>query len=442
MTEHKPSRSLPRLRRYLLFWFSGCAIVMVLTYTQLLEYYLDLGIEIRTQRFLEQAAEEYVALDAESSRRALPSGPGLSGYLALSDIPSHILDVFPLDDLKHGEVTRFINLDFNEDDEKQFAVETLDLCPEGNCELLFLYSHRLAGDDWLYLLHGIVGSDEIYEELEFTDQFAVAIGSLLAGLLLLVTILLVRNIDVPLRKLNRWSAAQSEKDPDLEIPNLRFQEFDALANQIQFAFERMREGVNKEKLFLRHASHELRTPIAILAANVELIDRLSGRPERSEAEQAAFVRQYRALDDVQLLMETLLWANRQSNSLPKFGQIDLRRELDCVVENYSYLLDERDVSLTVTGSGAATGPVAAVRIVLSNLVRNAFQYTVDGEVRIVIAPREVSIENSSSVDDNIQSDDEYGFGLGLELVDLMCQRFDWCYSSFEIPRGRITTVQL
>jgi signal transduction histidine kinase len=141
-------------------------------------------------------------------------------------------------------------------------------------------------------------------------------------------------------------------------------------------------------------------------------------------------------------METLLWANRQSNSLPKFGQIDLRRELDCVVENYSYLLDERDVSLTVTGSGAATGPVAAVRIVLSNLVRNAFQYTVDGEVRIVIAPREVSIENSSSVDDNIQSDDEYGFGLGLELVDLMCQRFDWCYSSFEIPRGRITTVQL
>ncbi|GEM_PF-452390 len=443
MTEDKPTRSLPRLQRYLLLWFAGCAIVMVLAYTQLLEYYLELGIEIRTQGFLEQTAEDYAEAYAEAGARPeLPTGPSLSGYLDLSDIPPQILGVFPLDDLQHGEAIRFTNLDFNVNDEKQFAVETLDLCPEGNCDLLFLYSYRLAGDDWLYLLHGIVGSDEIYEELEFTDQFAVAIGSLFAGLLLLVAVLLVRNIDVPLRKLNSWSAAQSVDSSDLELPNLRFREFDALANRIQFAFERMREGVNKEKLFLRHASHELRTPIAILSTNVELIDRLSDRPERTEAEQAAFVRQYRALDDVQLLMETLLWVNRQSDNLPKPEQIDLRRELDSVVENYSYLLDERDVSLTVTGSGEATAPAAAVRIVLSNLVRNAFQYTMDGEVRVAIAPGEVSIENSSSADDNIQPDDEYGFGLGLELVALICQRFGWRYSSSKALRGRMTTVQL
>ncbi|MAD06294.1 MAG: hypothetical protein CMP86_02660 [Gammaproteobacteria bacterium] len=443
MIEDKPTRPLPRLQRYLLLWFAGCTIVMVLAYTQLLEYYLELGIEIRTQRFLEQTAEDYAAVDPEKAARpALPSGPGLSGYLNLSDIPPQILGVFAPDDLQHGEAIRFTNMGFSEDDEKQFVVETLDLCREGNCELLFLYAYRLAGDGWLYLLHGIVGSDEIYEELEFTDRFAIAIGSLLAGLLLLVAALLVRNIDAPLRKLNRWSAAQGESASDLELPNLRFREFDMLANRIQFAFERMREGVNKEKLFLRHASHELRTPIAILSTNVELLDRLSDRPERTEAEQAAFVRQYRALDEVQLLMETLLWVNRQSDNLPKSEQIDLRRELDCIIENYSYLLDERDVSLTVTGSGEATAPVAAVRIVLSNLVRNAFQYTMDGEVRIAIAPREISVENSSSVNDNIQPDDEYGFGLGLELVGLICQRFAWCYSSSEASRGRITTVHL
>jgi light-regulated signal transduction histidine kinase (bacteriophytochrome) len=139
-------------------------------------------------------------------------------------------------------------------------------------------------------------------------------------------------------------------------------------------------------------------------------------------------------------METLLWVNRQSDNLPKSEQIDLRSELDGIVENYSYLLDERDVSLTVTGSGEMTAPAAAVRIVLSNLVRNAFQYTVDGEVRIAIAPGEVSIENSSSADD-VQPDDEYGFGLGLELVALICQRFGWRYTSSEALRGMMTTVQ-
>jgi hypothetical protein len=63
-------------------------------------------------------------------------------------------------------------------------------------------------------------------------------------------------------------------------------------------------------------------------------------------------------------------------------------------------------------------------------------------VRIGIAPREISVENSSSVNDNIQPDDEYGFGLGLELVGLICQRFAWRYSSSEASRGRTTTVHL
>jgi hypothetical protein len=44
--------------------------------------------------------------------------------------------------------------------------------------------------------------------------------------------------------------------------------------------------------------------------------------------------------------------------------------------------------------------------------------------------------------DNIQPDDEYGFGLGLELVGLICQRFAWRYSSFEASRVRTTTVYL
>ena len=442
MIEEKPARALPRLQRYLLLCLAACVVVIVLVYTQLLEYYLELGIEIRTQRLLEQTAEEYAALGAEkAARQALPSKPGLSGYHNLSDIPPHILGVFALEDLQHGEAIRFTNMSFGEEGEKLFVVETHDLCQGGNCELLFLYTYRFA-DEALYLLHGIIGSDEIYEELEFTDRFATAIGSLFAVLLLLLAVLLIRNIDVPLRELNRWSAAQDESASNLELPNLRFREFDMLANRIQFAFERMREGVNKEKLFLRHASHELRTPIAILSTNVELLDRLSDKPERTEAEQAAFVRQYRALDDVQLLMETLLWVNRQSDNFPKSEQIDLRRELDCIIENYSYLLDERDVSLTVTGSGEATAPVAAVRIVLSNLVRNAFQYTMDGEVRIAIAPREISVENSSSVNDKLQPDDEYGFGLGLELVGLVCQRFAWGYNSSEASRGRTTTVHL
>ena len=438
------TRPLPSLRRYLLFWFAGSAIVMVFAYTQLLEYYLEVGIDLRTQAFLERTAEKYAESHAqEGTPPDLPGGPNLSAYLELSAVPSHILAVFPLDELEHGEALRFVNLDFDVNDEKEFSVDTGNFCVEGICELIFLYAYQLNQDDWLCLINGIVGSEEVYDELEFTDQFAFAIGSLFAGLLLLVSLLLVRNIDRPLRRLNAWSAAQSVEGSAQAIPELRFSELDELANRIGFAFERMREGINKEKLFLRHASHELRTPIAILSSNVELIDRLTDRAERSEAEQAAFVRQYRALEDVQLLIETLLWVNRQSDNLPKSEPLDLHGELESIVENYRYLLDRRDVSVTLVGAGVATVPVAAARIVLSNLVRNAFQYTVDGEVRITVAQREVSVENVNSeaqTDDDPQHDDEDGFGLGLELVSLICQRFAWRCDATEIPGGRSTVV--
>ena len=55
-TTDTPDRPLPRLRWYLLSWFGGCALVMVLAYTQLLDYYLEQGIDLRTRAYLERVA--------------------------------------------------------------------------------------------------------------------------------------------------------------------------------------------------------------------------------------------------------------------------------------------------------------------------------------------------------------------------------------------------
>lgn len=440
---------LPTLRRYLLFWFAGCAIVMVVAYTELLDYYLDLGIDLKTQSSLERTAQEYAQRHGqalhEGGTAVLPAGRNLTGYLAMEDIPAQIRAVFPLDELVDGEVLRFVNLDLNDDD-NEVPVDATGLCQEGNCELIFLYPFRLNEAERLFLIQGIVASDATYDELELTEQVAFGIGSLFTVLFLFVAFLGIRGIDAPLRKLERWSESLSDEDTDQTVPDLRFQEFDLLANRLQYAFERMREGVEKEKLFLRHASHELRTPIAILSANLELIDRLRDQAERSEAEQASFLRQYRAIDDVQQLMETLLWINRRSDNLPPSEDIDLRREVDSIVENYRYLLENKEVVLAVEGCDeVVSAPVAAVRIILSNLIRNAFQYTVDGEVRITVDPSLVRIENANIIEvepvEAMQSDDDYGFGLGLELVDLICKRFGWRCTSSEQPGGRITVIQ-
>jgi hypothetical protein len=442
MTEGREHRR-PRLRWYLLSWFAGSVVLMVLAYTQLLEYYLELGIEIRTQSVLERTATDYIEASRAGENPELPTGRSLQGYLGDDQMPEWLTSAYRLDRVEHGELVRRANLDFDGDNDPK-VVDTGNLCGNTNCELLFLYPYQLEDGQWLYLTQGVVGTDAIYDALDLTEQVAFVIGSLFIAGFILVSFLAIRSIDGPLRKLERWSAELSIDQTDQQLPDLRFLELDTLAKRLQFAFERIREGVNKEKLFLRHASHELRTPIAILSSNVELIDRLSDRPDRSEAERSAFLRQYRALDDVQLLMETLLWINRQSDSLPAAEAVDLRSELDESIEQYRYLLEAHATKLTVNGDRTEVlAPVAAVRMVLSNLVRNAFQYTQEGEVRISIEPGALSVENVSPQTVSECSDqdgDDYGFGLGLELVSLICDRFEWSCETSELPGGRVTRV--
>ena len=204
----------------------------------------------------------------------------------------------------------------------------------------------------------------------------------------------------------------------------------------------MRDVTLREKLFLRHASHELRTPIAILSSNLELMDRLTERPDRSEEENAALLRQYRAIEDVRLLIETLLWINRQSDQIPSSETVHLDLEIQGIIASYRYLIDDDEVELCISGADVELfAPVSAVRIVLSNLVKNAFQYTKVGEVSIVIEPSWVVIENVNRGEIDFVDSDEFGFGLGLELVVLICERFQWLYWQDEIKGGRRTTLK-
>lgn len=437
------SPALPSLMRYLLTWFVGCAIAMVFAYTELLDYYLSLGVELRTQSLLEKTALQYSASEKEGSK--LPRDQNLRSYDALSKIPPEILSKFSPHNFSHGDVQRFVNVDFEDSpdspDSKRFRTETFDLCGQQVCDLLFLYPYQLKGARWLYLLHGVVGSDEDYEQLELTEHVAFAIGALFAMLLIIISIFIVRSLVAPLRKLESWSDVQSF-DVKVEVPNLRFKEYDTLANRLQNAFQSVRDATSREKLFLRHASHELRTPIAILSSNLELLDRLTKHPDRTEAETKALLRQYRAIEDIQLLIETLLWVNRKSTQTPNSETVGLKHEVTEIVESYRYLIESDQVDLYLReGDAVVSAPASAVRIVLSNLIKNAFQHTKAGEISITITADKVLIQNISTAAPAREANDQYGFGLGLELVGLICDRLEWRCFYEDIAGGRRTILE-
>ena len=91
----------------------------------------------------------------------------------------------------------------------------------------------------------------------------------------------------PVERLRRQVAAISERGEaaGVEVPQTR-DEVAALAGTMNDLLSRLRRTLERERAFVDDASHELRSPLAVLRGELEL----AGRPGRSAAELAAAVR--------------------------------------------------------------------------------------------------------------------------------------------------------
>ena len=441
MSERDRVRAFPSLRRSLLSWFVGSGVVLVFFYTLLLEHYLELGIALRTKSVLERTATSYAQAVAADPTAPLPAAPGLRSFRHIEDIPAALREQLSPEEFRHREMQQLVVLDDGDDPVK----ETFPFsCEEASCEFLFFFSYRLDDRAWLYLAQNVTITEAEDLEYDFIETVALIIGLVFALTLLTLALVLSRRIGHPVRRLAHWADNLSLDSLD-ETPDFRFRELNLVAARLRSAFRRMARGMENEQRFLQHASHELRTPLSVMSGNLELLDKLGERRHRCEAEREAFDRLNRAVTNMRQLTETLLWLSRRSEKMPAAEPIELHALMRSLVEENRYLLDSKPVEIVVTGNRSRIhAPSTPCRIVLANLIRNAFQYTRSGRVSIDIAHDRITIDNENAADveeDAPREDGEYGFGLGLKLVDELCRRLGWGYESSPRGDGRSTTVR-
>ena len=441
MSERERARAMPSLRRSLLSWFAGSGVVLVLAYTLLLEYYLDLGLELRTKSVLERTAASYAEAVAADPTAPLPAAPGLRSFRHIEDIPAALRGQLSPEAFRHRAMQPLVVLDDGGDSSKAEPSLSREAIPH---EYLFFFSYRLDDRTWLYLAQSVIVTEDEDLEYDIIETVAQIIGLVFALTLLTLAFALSRRIGRPVRRLARWADNLSFERLN-EAPDFRFRELNLVAARLRDAFRRIAAGMENEKRFLQHASHELRTPLSVISGNVELLDKLAERRHRCEAEREAFDRLNRAITNMRQLTETLLWLSRPSEKMPAAEPIELQALMHSLVEENRYLLDSKPVEIVVTGNGSRIHvPSTPCRIVLANLIRNAFQYTRSGRVSIDVAHDRITIDNENAADveeDASREDDEYGFGLGLRLVDELCRRLGWGYESSPRGDGRSTTVR-
>jgi len=191
----------------------------------------------------------------------------------------------------------------------------------------------------------------------------------------------------PVERLRREVADLSEREdaPGVRVPRTR-DEIAALATTMNQLLDRLRGALARQRALVSDASHELRTPFAVLSGELEL----AGRPGRSREELAlAIERAGEETARLARLTEQLLFLARSDEDRipPHREQTDLRRLLARSADHAAARALAAGTRCEVDAPGGLVATLDPDRIgeAIDNLVDNAIRFAPPGTAIVVSA---------------------------------------------------------
>ncbi|PZG03969.1 HAMP domain-containing sensor histidine kinase [Nonomuraea aridisoli] len=161
-----------------------------------------------------------------------------------------------------------------------------------------------------------------------------------------------------------------------------------LADTIDTMLDRLEEAFRAQRQLIDDASHELRSPLTIIRANV---DAVLAAPDASEAERVRAVAIVdRATTRMTRLVEDLLATARRQGTAFADADVDLARVVAEACEEYAAPAAARDLTISRDLSPGldTTGDSDALRRAVSNLLSNAVRLSPPGGTIRVAAGRD------------------------------------------------------
>ncbi len=238
-----------------------------------------------------------------------------------------------------------------------------------------------------------IGEDlDIYDQTLDRVRALLAIVALVASLgVIVASFLLARNVIRPIdRLIAAMRAIRSDRlDERLGWSNRR-DELGALANTFDEMLDRLEDGFARERQFISDASHELKTPLTIINANAQMLERWADREPEVRAESLRAIRdESGALARMVNGMLTLARAESGADDLPR-GPVDLGSLLGEVVRYAEPRAEAKGLSLRYAAPAKLAivlGDENLLRQIFTNLIDNAIKFTERGGVEVVLVER-------------------------------------------------------
>ncbi|MGE5516927.1 MAG: sensor histidine kinase [Bacteroidota bacterium] len=187
-----------------------------------------------------------------------------------------------------------------------------------------------------------------------------------------VSILTIRGTLKPLRRLSRMAEAIGPATTEVRLPHDRVpREVMPLVHAVNNALERLEDGFRLQREFTADAAHELRTPLAVLAAHIDTL------PDRETAKALR-----RDLDGMTHLVEQLLRIARVEALVVKpcdsANLADLARDVAAWLAPMA-IRNDRTIEVEAPDDEVTVhGQEDALFHAIRNLVDNALRYTPAG----------------------------------------------------------------
>jgi signal transduction histidine kinase len=297
-------------------------------------------------------------------------------------------------------------------------------------------------DKRFYLTYDITS----VEEREAWLVLCLALGVLLAtGLAGAVGWRLSRVVTAPVTRLaaeieqldpERPAASLAQRFPDVELG--------IIASAFDYYLRRLGDFIVRERAFTEDASHELRTPIAVIATAAE---RLAGDAALPDALRPAVERIARAAQQMQSTTQALLVMAREGQPAEE-TMVPLRQAAE---EALAAQPGPGPAPVARLGAPGPQVPRALAAIVIGNLLGNAVQHGGTAAVELVQDGARVTVRDGGAgipqedlaqlFERGYRSNRSTGFGLGLHIVKRICDRQGWAISFDSAPgQGAIFTV--
>ena len=273
--------------------------------------------------------------------------------------------------------------------------------------------------------------DGVQGRFRTTNWYITAVVTVLSGIL---AYFVSGRALKPLRSFaSQVEKVQLNNLADMKIDEDVLPEFKQLSRSFNQMLERLNNAFAAQRQFTGNAAHELRTPLALMQAQLELF---SAEHPAVLPETAEFLALLREQTERLIQMTKTLLEMSNLRQVTRNERIQLAPMIEEIFTDLAPLSDKRGVTLTAEGDGIMTGSDALIYRLIFNLTENAVKYnrpggsvqvTVSKEpqkllIRVSDTGRGIPEEYQRSIFqpffriDNSRSREYGGAGLGLSLV--------------------------